>query len=71
MKFTNETWYRVSRTFIQALITVFSGLIAQGAFHSSTVTTIISAIVLFVNTAIMNLEEIDNTNAEGYNNKDE
>ena len=65
MKFTNETWYRVSRTFIQALITVFSALIAQGAFHSPTVTTIISAIVLFVNTAIMNLEEIDSTPNDG------
>lgn len=65
MKFTNETWYRVSRTFIQALITVFSALIAQGVFHSPTVTTIISAIVLFVNTAIMNLEEIDNTPNDG------
>lgn len=71
MKFTNETWYRLSRTFAQALATTLSGLIAQGAFHSATVTTIVSAIALFISTALMNLEEIDNPNAEGYNKKDE
>lgn len=81
MKFTNETWYRVVRTFIQALVAALSGLVAQGAFQSPTVTAIVSAVVLFLSTALMNLEqapngkpadvEIDNTNAEGYNNKDE
>lgn len=71
MKFTNETWYRVVRTFMQAIATTLSALIAQGAFQNTTVTTIVGAIVLFVSTALMNLEEIDNSNAEGYNNKDE
>lgn len=81
MKFTNETWYRVVRTFIQALVAALSGLVAQGAFQSPTVTAIVSAVVLFLSTALMNLEqvpngkpadvEIDNTNAEGYNNQDE
>lgn len=65
MKFTNETWYRVSRTFAQALVTTLSALIAQGAFHSATVTTIVSAIALFISTALMNLEKIDNTPNDG------
>lgn len=81
MQWTNETWYRVVRTFIQALVAALSGLVAQGAFQSPTVTAIVSAVVLFLSTALMNLEqvpngkpadvEIDNTNAEGYNNQDE
>lgn len=71
MKFTNETWYRVVRTFAQAIVTTLSALIAQGAFHSATVTTIVGAIALFISTALMNLEEIDNPNFEGYNNKNE
>ena len=81
MQWTNETWYRVVRTFIQALAAALGGLITQGAFQSPTVTAIVSAIVLFLSTALMNLEqvpngkpadvEIDNTNAEGYNNQDE
>lgn len=81
MQWTNETWYRVVRTFIQALVAALSGLVAQGAFQSPMVTAIVSAVVLFLSTALMNLEqvpngkpadvEIDNTNAEGYNNQDE
>ena len=81
MQWTNETWYRVVRTFIQALAAALGGLITQGAFQSPTVTAIVSAVVLFLSTALMNLEqvpngkpvdvEIDNTNAEGYNNQDE
>lgn len=81
MQWTNETWYRVVRTFIQALAAALSGLVAQGVFQSPTVTAIVSAVVLFLSTALMNLEqvpngkpadvEIDNTNAEGYNDKDE
>lgn len=65
MQWTNETWYRLSRTFAQALATTLSGLIAQGAFHSATVTTIVSAIALFISTALMNLEKIDNTPNDG------
>lgn len=57
MQFTNKTWYRVARTFAQAIATTLSALLAQGAFHSATVTTIVSAIVLFVSTALMNLED--------------
>lgn len=81
MQWTNETWFRVVRTFIQALAAALSGLVAQGVFQSPTVTAIVSAVVLFLSTALMNLEqvpngkpadvEIDNTNAEGYNNQDE
>lgn len=71
MKFTNETWYRVVRTFAQALATTLSALIAQGAFHSATVTAIVGAIALFISTALMNLEKIDNSDLEGYNNQDE
>lgn len=71
MKFTNDTWYRVVRTFAQALATTLSALIAQGAFHSATVTTIVGAIALFISTALMNLEKIDNSDLEGYNNQDE
>ena len=81
MQWTNETWYRVVRTFIQALAAALGGLITQGAFQSPTVTAIVSAVVLFLSTALMTLEqvpngkpadvEIDNTNAEGYNNQDE
>lgn len=81
MQWTNETWYRVVRTFIQALVAALSGLVAQGAFQSPTVTAIVSAVVLFLSTALMNLEqvpngkpadvEIDSGEVEGYNNKDE
>lgn len=81
MQWTNETWYRVVRTFIQALVAALSGLVAQGVFQSSTVTAIVSAVVLFLSTALMNLEqvpngkpadvEIDSGEVEGYNNKDE
>lgn len=71
MKFTNETWYRIVKTFAQALATVLSALVAQGAFHSATVTTIVGAIALFISTALMNLEKIDNSDLEGYNNQDE
>lgn len=81
MQWTNETWYRVVRTFIQALVAALSGLVAQGAFQSPTVTVIVSAVVLFLSTALMNLEqvpngkpadvEIDSGEVEGYNNKDE
>ena len=81
MQWTNETWYRVVRTFIQALAAALSGLVAQGAFQSPTVTAIVSAVVLFLSTALMNLEqvpngkpadvEIDSGDTEGYNNQDE
>ena len=81
MQWTNETWYRVVRTFIQALVAALSGLVAQGAFQSPTVTAIVSAVVLFLSTALMNLEqvpngkpadvEIDSGDTEGYNNQDE
>lgn len=81
MQWTNETWYRVVRTFIQALTAALSGLVAQGVFQSPTVTAIVSAVVLFLSTALMNLEqvpngkpadvEIDSGEVEGYNNKDE
>lgn len=81
MKFTNKTWYRVVRTFIQALVAALSGLVAQGVFQSPTVTAIVSAVVLFLSTALMNLEqvpngkpadvEIDSGDTEGYNNQDE
>lgn len=81
MQWTNETWYRVVRTFIQALVAALSGLVAQGVFQSPTVTAIVSAVVLFLSTALMNLEqvpngkpadvEIDSGEVEGYNNKDE
>lgn len=60
MKFTNETWYRVVRTFIQALAAALSGLVAQGVFQSPTVTAIVSAVVLFLSTALMNLEQVPN-----------
>ena len=81
MQWTNETWYRVVRTFIQALAAALGGLITQGAFQSPTVTAIVSAVVLFLSTALMNLEqvpngkpadvEIDSGEVEGYNNQDE
>ena len=81
MQWTNETWYRVVRTFIQALAAALSGLVAQGVFQSPTVTAIVSAVVLFLSTALMNLEqvpngkpadvEIDSGEVEGHNNQDE
>ena len=81
MQWTNETWYRVVRTFIQALAAALGGLITQGAFQSPTVTAIVSAVVLFLSTALMNLEqvpngkpadvEIDSGEVDGYNNQDE
>lgn len=60
MQWTNETWYRVVRTFIQALTATLSALIAQGAFQSPVVTTVVGAIVLFLSTALMNLEQVPN-----------
>lgn len=74
MKFTNETWYRVVRTFIQALAAALSGLVAQGVFQSPTVTAIVSAVVLFLSTALMNLEQVPNgkpADVENIDNEEE
>ena len=74
MKFTNETWYRVVRTFIQALAAALSGLVAQGVFQSPTVTAIVSAVALFLSTALMNLEQVPNgkpADVENIDNEEE